>query len=161
MHLYWLTRSPRLRCGIRKSWPQSSWLWLMRYICIFIFTSRFMPNTFTDLSDECAREGKIGRFLDMANPALYIRWVVMSAVELEVQYKCFPLQIGHPRNSGIAKDHLQQNIQLRNRDSNCECRAETLQHLDLNSSQLMVASISVVTFKTENIGFLCSTFLQF
>jgi len=32
-----------------------------------------MPNTFTDLSDECAREGKIGRFLDMANPALYIR----------------------------------------------------------------------------------------
>ena len=38
-----------------------------------------MPNTFTDLSDECAREGKIGRFLDMANPALYIRWVVISA----------------------------------------------------------------------------------
>ena len=70
--------------------------------------------------------------------------------------KTFPLQIGHPRNSGIAKDHLQQNIQLRNRDSNCECREETLQHLDLNSSQLMVASISVVT---ENIGFLCSTFL--
>ena len=33
-----------------------------------------MPNTFTDLSDECAREGKIGRFLDMANPALYIRY---------------------------------------------------------------------------------------
>ena len=33
-----------------------------------------MPNTFTEVSEECAREGKIGRFLDMANPALYIRW---------------------------------------------------------------------------------------
>lgn len=34
---------------------------------------RFMPNTFTDVSEECAREGKVGRFLDIANPALYIR----------------------------------------------------------------------------------------
>ena len=34
---------------------------------------RFMPNTFTDVSEECSREGKVGRFLDIANPALYIR----------------------------------------------------------------------------------------
>jgi len=34
---------------------------------------RFMPNTFSDVSEECTREGKVGRFLDIANPALYIR----------------------------------------------------------------------------------------
>jgi len=46
---------------------------LILYFSLTICGLRFMPNTFTDLSEECAREGKIGRFLDMANPALYIR----------------------------------------------------------------------------------------
>lgn len=37
-----------------------------------------MPNTFSDVSEECTKEGKVGRFLDIANPALYIRLDAMS-----------------------------------------------------------------------------------
>lgn len=39
---------------------------------------RFMPNTFTDLSEECSKEGIITRFLDIANPALYVRLDAMN-----------------------------------------------------------------------------------
>ena len=78
-----------------------------------------MPNTFTDLSDECAREGKIGRFLDMANPALYIRWVVMSAVELTVQYKLFLFRLDTLAIPGLRKT-------ISNKTYNCEIEIQTV-----------------------------------
>ena len=78
-----------------------------------------MPNTFTDLSDECAREGKIGRFLDMANPALCIRWVVMSAVELTVQYKLFLFRLDTLAIPGLRKT-------ISNKTYNCEIEIQTV-----------------------------------
>jgi hypothetical protein len=33
-----------------------------------------MPNTFLDITSECGREGKYARFLDITNPALYVRY---------------------------------------------------------------------------------------
>ena len=62
-------------CGLRLSVELSN-------VPSLLLLSRFMPNTFTDLSDECAREGKVGRFLDMANPALYIRLHIICCSHL-------------------------------------------------------------------------------
>jgi len=51
---------------------------LVQLLVAAISGLRFMPNTFTDVSEECTREGKVGRFLDIANPALYIRLDAMA-----------------------------------------------------------------------------------